>query len=204
MGLYLNPPEQALVLGVDEKSQIQALSRTQPLLQLRPGQIERHTHPSHVKDKRNGTTTLFAALNIATGEVIGECHPRHRHQEFLKFLKQLDKEVTDKELHLILDNYGTHKQEKVQKWLKRHKRFHLHFTPTGASWMNMVEIWFGILTNQAIRRGSFDSVAQLIGAIKAFLSRWNEGAKPFVWTKTAEQILAKAVQIIKPIYETRH
>jgi len=190
VGLYLNPPEQALVLGVDEKSQIQALSRTQPLLQLRPGQVERHTHDY----KRNGTTTLFAALNVATGEVIGECHPRHRHQEFLRFLKQLDKEIRDKELHLILDNYGTHKQEKVQKWLKRHKRFHLHFTPTGASWMNMVEIWFGILTNQAIRRGNFDSVAHLVGAIKAFLSRWNEGAKPFIWAKTAEQILAKAVR----------
>ena len=189
VGLYLNPPEQALVLGVDEKSQIQALQRTQPLLQLRPGQVERHTHDY----KRNGTTTLFAALNIATGEVIGECHHRHRHQEFLKFLNQLDKEVPDKELHLILDNYGTHKQEKVLRWLKRHKRFHLHFTPTGASWMNMVEIWFGILTNQAIRRGSFDSVAHLIGAIKAFLARWNEGAKPFVWTKTAENILTKAV-----------
>jgi transposase len=190
VGLYLNPPEQALVLGVDEKSQIQALSRTQPLLQLRSGLLERHTHDY----KRNGTTTLFAALNVATGEVIGECHPRHRHQEFLKFLKQLDKEVADKELHLILDNYGTHKQEKVQKWLKRHKRFHLHFTPIGASWMNMVEIWFGILTNQAIRRGNFDSVAHLVGAIKAFLSRWNERAKPFVWTKTAEQILAKAAR----------
>jgi len=190
VGLYLNPPDEALVLGVDEKSQIQALSRTQPLLQLRPGQVERHTHDY----KRNGTTTLFAALNIATGGVIGECHHRHRHQEFLRFLKQLDKEVPDKELHLILDNYGTHKHEKVQSWLRRHRRFHLHFTPTGASWMNMVEIWFGILTNQAIRRGSFDSVARLVGAIKAFLSQWNEGAKPFVWTKTAEQILAKAAR----------
>jgi len=191
VGLYLNPPEQALVLGVvDEKSQIQALSRTQPLLQLRPGQVERHTHDY----KRNDTTTLFAALNIATGEVMAECHHRHRHQEFLEFLNQLDKEIPRKELHLILDNYGTHKQENVQKWLKRHKRFHFHFTPAGASWMNMVEIWFGILTNQAIRRGSFDSVAPLIGSIKAFLSRWNEEAKPFVWTKTAEQILAKAVR----------
>ena len=190
VGLYLNPPEQALVLGVDEKSQIQALSRTQPLLQLRPGQVERHTHDY----KRNGTTTLFAALNIASGKVIGDCHTRHRHQEFLKFLKLLDKEVPDKELHLILDNYATHKHEKVQRWLRRHKRFHLHFTPTGASWMNMVEIWFGILSNQAIRRDSFDSVACLIGAIKAFLARWNEGAKPFVWTKTADQILAKAGQ----------
>jgi len=158
-------------------------------LQLRPGQIERHTHDY----KRNGTTTLFAVLNMATGEVVGECHPRHRHQEFLKLLNQLDKEVTDKELHLILDNYGTHEQEKVQKWLKRHKQFHLCFTAVGASWMNMVEIWFGILTNQAIRRGSFDSVAQLIGAIKAFLSRWNEGAKRFVWTKTPGQMLGRAV-----------
>jgi transposase len=190
VGLYLNPPEQALVLGVDEKSQIQALERTQPMLPLLPGKVARHTHDY----KRNGTTTLFAALNVATGEVIGECHPRHRHQEFLKFLKQLDKEVPGKELHLVLDNYGTHKHQKVQRWLKRHRRFHLHFTPTGASWMNMVEIWFGILTNQAIRRGSFDSVAHLIGAIKAFLAHWNEGAKPFVWTKTAEQILAKAVR----------
>jgi transposase len=190
VGLYLNPPEQALVLGVDEKSQIQALQRTQPLLPLRPGQVERHTHDY----KRNGTTTLFAALNVATGKVIGECHPRHRHQEFLSFLKQLDKEVLSKELHLVLDNYGTHKHEKVQKWLKRHRRFHLHFTPTGASWMNMVEIWFGILTHQAIRRSSFDSVAQLVGAIKAFLARWNEGARPFIWTKTAEQIMAKATR----------
>jgi transposase len=190
VGLYLNPPEQTLVLGVDEKSQIQALSRTQPLLPLRPGQIERHTHDY----KRNGTTTLFAALNVATGEVIGECHTKHRHQEFLKFLKQVDKEIPEKELHLILDNYGTHKHLKVKNWLARHKRFHLHFTPTGASWMNMVEIWFGILTNQAIRRGSFDSVAHLIGTIKAFLAKWNEGAKPFIWTKTAEQILTKAVR----------
>ncbi len=190
VGLYLNPPEQALVLGVDEKSQIQALSRTQPLLPLRPGQIERHTHDY----KRNGTTTLFAALNVATGEVIGDYQPRHRHQEFLKFLKQMDKEMPEKELHLILDNYGTHKHPQVKRWLARHRRFHLHFTPTGASWMNMVEIWFGILTNQAIRRGSFDSVAYLIGTIKAFLTHWNKGAKPFIWTKSAEQILAKATR----------
>jgi transposase len=188
VGLYLNPPENALVLGVDEKSQIQALQRSQPMLPLRPGKVARQTHDY----KRNGTTTLFAALNVATGEVMGECHPRHRHQEFLKFLKQLDKATPGKELHLILDNYGTHKHDKVRSWLSRHRRFHLHFTPTGASWMNMVEIWFGILTNQAIRRGSFDSVAHLIGGIKAFLGRWNEGAKPFTWTKTAEQILAKA------------
>ncbi len=188
MRLYLNPPEQALVLGVDEKSQIQALRRTQPLL--RPGQVECHTHDY----KRNGTTTLFAALNVATEEVIGDCHPRHRHQEFLKFLKQLDKEIPEKELHLILDNYGTHKQEDVQKWLKKHERFHFHFTPTGASWMNMVEIWFGILTNQAIRRGSFDSAEHLVGAINAFLAHWNKDSKPFVRTKSAEKILARAVR----------
>lgn len=188
VGLYLNPPEHALVLGVDEKSQIQALERSQPMLPLLPGKVARHTHDY----KRNGTTTLFAALNVATGEVIGECHYRHRHQEFLKFLRQMDKEIPDKELHLVLDNYGTHKHDKVRNWLKKRPRFHLHFTPTGASWMNMVEIWFGILTNQAIRRGSFASVAILIGTIKAFLARWNQGAKPFVWTKTAEQVLAKA------------
>jgi len=162
VGLYMNPPEHALVLGVDEKSQIQALQRTQPMLPLRPGKAARHTHDY----KRNGTTTLFAALNVATGEVMGECHPRHRHQEFLAFLKQLERGIPDKELHLVLDNYGTHKHVKVQRWLRRHRRFHLHFTPIGASWMNMVEIWFGILTNQAMRRGSFDSVAALIGAIK--------------------------------------
>jgi transposase len=190
VGLYLNPPEQALVLGVDEKSQIQALQRTQPMLPLLPGKIARYTHDY----KRNGTTSLFAALNMATGEVIGECYARHRHQEFLKFLKDLEQKVPGKELHIILDNYGTHKHDKVQRWLKRHKRFHLHFTPTGASWMNMVEIWFGMLTNQAIRRGSFNSVAHLVGAIKSFLAKWNEGAKPFTWTKTAEQILAKATR----------
>lgn len=187
VGLYLNPPEQALVLGIDEKSQIQALQRTQPMLPLRPGKVARQTHDY----KRHGTTTLFAALNVATGEVMGQCQNRHRHQEFLKFLKQLHREIPDKELHLVLDNYGTHKHPEVRRWLNRHRRFHLHFTPTGASWMNMVEIWFGILTNQAIRRGSFDSVAALIGAIKAFLARWNEGAKPFFWTKTADQILTK-------------
>jgi len=190
VGLYLNPPENALVLDVDEKSQIQALQRTQPMLPLRPGRVARHAHDY----KRNGTTTLFATLNIATGEVIGQCQPRHHHQEFLKFLKQLDEEVPDRELHLVLDNYGTHKDQKVQRWLKRHRRFHLHFTPTGASWMNMVEVWLGILTNQAIRRGSFDSVAALMAAIKAFLARWKEGARPFVWTRTADQVLAKAVR----------
>lgn len=190
VGLYLNPPEHALVLGVDEKTQIQALQRTQPMLPLRPDQVERHTHDY----KRHGTTTLFAALDVATGEVAGECLPRHRHQEFLRFLRMVDIAFPKKDLHLVLDNYATHKHAKVKAWLGRHPRFHLHFTPTGASWMNMVEIWFGILTNQAIRRGSFDSVAMLIGAIKAFLARWKERAKPFVWTKSAADILAKAVR----------
>lgn len=190
VGLYLNPPEHALVLAVDEKSQIQALQRTQPMLPLRPGLAERHTHDY----KRHGTTTLFAALNVANGEVEGECLPRHRHQEFLRFLRMLDAVFPEKELHLIVDNYSTHKHAKVKAWLGRHPRFHLHFTPTGASWMNMVEVWFGILTNQAIRRGSFDSVPILIGAIKAFLARWKEQAKPFVWTKPPEEILAKAVK----------
>ena len=160
------------------------------MLPLLPGKVARRPHDY----QRNGTATLFAALNVATGEVKGECHPRQRHQEFLKFLRQLDKEVPGKDLHLILDNYGTHKHEKVQRWLRRHRRFHLHFTPTGASWMNMVEIWLGIVTNQAIRRASFNSVAHLVAAIRAFLLRWDEGAKPFVGTKTAEQILTKAAK----------
>jgi len=189
VGLYLHPPEKALVLSVDEKSQIQALDRTQPLLPLRPGQVERHTH-DYV---RNGTTCLFAALNVATGEVIGDCHTRHRHQEFLKFLRRLDKETpSDKDLHLILDNYRTHKHEKVAKWLNRHRRFHLHFTPTGASWMNQIEIWFGIMTSRRIRRGIFKSVEELVDAIQRYIEANNQNPKPFAWTKSAEAILAKA------------
>lgn len=188
IGLYLNPPDNALVLSVDEKSQIQALDHTQPLLPLRPGQVERHTH-DYV---RHGTTCLFAALEITSGKVIAECHPKHRHQEFLKFLKLIDKQTTsEKEVHLIIDNYSTHKHPKVKKWLKRHSQFHFHFTPTGASWLNQIEIWFGLLTTRRIRRGTFKSVKQLINAIEQYIQSNNKNPKPFVWTKTANEILAK-------------
>jgi len=200
VGLYLHPPEKALVLSVDEKSQIQALDRTQPLLPLRPGQVERHTH-DYV---RNGTTCLFAALNVATGEVIGDCHTRHRHQEFLKFLRRLDEETPpDVDLHLILDNYSTHKHEKVAKWLNRHRRFHLHFTPTGASWMNQIEIWFGIMTSRRIRRGVFKSVEELVIAIQRYIEANNQNPRPFAWTKSVNDILAKA-RLCKEISVTRH
>jgi transposase len=189
VGLYLNPPDNALVLSVDEKSQIQALDRTQPLLPLRPGQVERHTH-DYV---RHGTTTLFAALDVAQGTVIGECYPRHRHKEFLRFLSLLNRQVSKgKEIHLILDNYSTHKHEKVNRWLNRHRRFKLHFTPTSASWLNQIEIWFGILNVKQIRRGVFRSVDDLIEKIKVFIKRHNENAKPFVWTKNPEYILSMA------------
>lgn len=189
VGLYLKPPQNALVLCVDEKSQIQALDRTQPVLPLRPGQAERHTHDY----KRHGTACLFAALNIATGRVLADCKPRHRHQEFLAFLKRIDQEYPDGDIHLILDNYSTHKHQKVQKWLEKHPRYHLHFTPTSASWMNQVETWFSILHNQSLKRGVFRSVDALVESIRRFIEAWNEGAKPFVWTKTAEQILEKAI-----------
>lgn len=190
VGLYLNPPENALVLSVDEKSQIQALDRTQPLLPLRPGQVERHTH-DYV---RHGTTTLFAALDVVQGTVVGECYPRHRHKEFLHFLNLLNRQVPKgKEVHLILDNYSTHKHKKVKRWLKRHRRFKLHFTPTSASWLNQIEIWFGILSVKQIRRGVFRSVNELIAKIKTFIKRYNENAKPFVWTKSPEHILSNAV-----------
>lgn len=188
VGLYLHPPENALVLCVDEKSQIQALNRTQPLLPLRPGQVERRTHDY----ERHGTVTLFAALNLATGEVHGECYPHHRHQEFLRFLRLLNKTHPHGTIHLILDNYATHKHRKVQRWLQRHRRFVLHFTPIGASWLNMVEIWFGILQSQALRRGNFYSVDLLVSAIRRFIDTWKAEAKPFVWVKSAEEILAKA------------
>ncbi len=188
VGLYLNPPDQGLVLCVDEKSQIQALDRTQPMLPLKPGQVERHTHDY----KRHGTVSLFAALNVASGEVLGECYRRHRHQEFLQFLKKIDKAYPEGELHLVLDNYGTHKAKAVAAWLKRNPRFVLHFTPTGASWLNMVEIWFGILQNHALKRGSFPSVDLLVKAIYRFLDAWKEDGKPFTWVKTPEMVLAKA------------
>jgi transposase len=188
VGLYLNPPENAIVLCMDEKSQIQALDRTQPSLPLKPGRAGTMTHDY----KRNGTTTLFAALAVLTGMVIGQCLPRHRHQEFLTFLRTIDREVPKGlEIHLILDNYATHKHENVQKWLAKHPRFHLHFTPTASSWLNMIERWFGKLTDKAIRRGVFHSVPDLTAAIETYLKTNNQNPQPFVWTATAEQILEK-------------
>ena len=200
VGLYLNPPENALVLSVDEKSQIQALDRTQPLLPLRPGQVERHTH-DYV---RHGITCLFAALEIASGKVIAKCQPKHRHQEFLKFLKLIDKQTPHElDLHLIVDNYGTHKHQKVKNWLKRHSRFQLHFTPTGSSWLNQIEIWFGILTSRRIRRGTFKSVKELIDAIEQYIEANNKNPKPFIWTKTPNEILTK-LHNCKDTSVTRH
>jgi transposase len=188
VGLYLNPPENAIVLAMDEKSQIQALDRTQPSLPIKPGRAGTMTHDY----KRNGTTTLFAALDVLSGSVIGQCLPRHRHGEFLKFLRTIDREVPNGlQIHLILDNYGTHKHENVTKWLAKHPRFHLHFIPTSSSWLNMVERWFGKLTEKAIRRGVFHSVPDLIAAIDAYLDASNSDPTPFVWTATAEQILEK-------------
>jgi transposase len=188
VGLYLNPPDRSLVLCIDEKSQIQALDRTQPGLPLKKGRCGTFTH-DYV---RHGTTTLFAALEILEGKVIGQCFPRHRHQEFLKFLRRLDNEFPEElKLHLVLDNYGTHKQPKVQSWLKRHPRFTLHFIPTSSSWLNQVERWFGELTQKAIRRGAFVSVTELQAAIEQFLASWNEAPRPFVWTATVEKIMAK-------------
>lgn len=188
VGLYLNPPEQALVLCVDEKSQIQALDRTQPGLPLKKGRCGTLTHDY----KRNGTTTLFAALETIQGKVVGQCYQRHRHQEFLKFLRTLDKEFPGPvPLHLVMDNYGTHKHENVRNWLKRHPRFALHFVPTSSSWLNLVERWFGHLDQKAIRRGVFRSVGDLQAAIQAFLAAWNEDPKPFVWPAAVESITEK-------------
>ena len=189
-----------MVLCVDEKSQIQALDRTQPGLPLKKGRCGTHTH-DYV---RHGTTTLFAALNVLDGKVIGQCLPRHRHQEFLKFLRTVDVEFPPElELHLILDNYGTHKHPKVQQWLSKRPRFKLHFTPTSASWTNLVERWFRELTDKTIRRGAFGSVADLETAIHAFLTNYNEDAKPFVWTASADAIMAK-LEKVKVIYDTLH
>jgi transposase len=188
VGLYLNPPEKAVVLCMDEKSQIQALDRTQPSLPIKPGRAGTMTHDY----KRNGTTTLFAALDVLTGSVIGQCLPRHRHTEFLKFLKTIDREVPrGLNVHLILDNYATHNHPKVRAWLAKHPRFELHFTPTSSSWLNMVEIFFGRLTDKAIRRGIFHSVPDLIDAIQAYLATHNDDPQPFRWTATTEQILEK-------------
>ena len=186
VGLSLNPPENAIVLAMDEKSQIQALDRTQPSLPMKPGRAGTMTHD----DKRNGTTTLFAALDVLTGTVIGQCLPRHRNTEFLKFLRTIDREVPKGlQIHMIVDNYGTHKHENVNKWLAKHPRFHLHFIPTSSSWANMVERFFGELTDKALRRGVFHSVPDLIAAIERYLEAHNENPEPFVWTATAEKIL---------------
>lgn len=190
VGLYLDPPDRALVLCVDEKSQIQALDRTAPILPLRPGIPERQTHDY----KRNGTTTLFAAFNILNGKVIGSCLPRHRGKEFIKFLNQLEKEVSPElDIHLILDNYSTHKSAAVQRWLKprKRRRFHFHFTPTSSSWLNQVERWFGLITDKMIRRGTFHSVDELERAIYTWLASWNDKPKAFVWKATADVILDK-------------
>lgn len=188
VGLYLNPPEKAIVLCVDEKSQIQALQRTQPGLPLKKGRCGTMTHDY----KRHGTTTLFAALDLLAGRVIGDCYKRHRHQEFLKFLRRIDREFPGKmPLHLVMDNYGTHGTPEVKAWLSRHPRFVVHYVPTSSSWLNLIERWFAELTNKRIRRDSFLSVEDLIAAIDEFLTAWNESPKPFVWTATVESILAK-------------
>ena len=201
VGLYLNPPEHALVLCVDEKSQIQALERSQPMLPLGLGYVEGVTHDY----KRHGTTTLFAALDIATGEVLTQCKPRHRHQEFLQFLRHVDANVPqDLDVHIVVDNYATHKHAKVRGWLARHPRFQLHFTPTYASWLNQVEIWFNIITQRAIRRGSFRKVKELIRRIERFTDHWNANAAPFAWTATADSILAKIKRLCERISATRH
>ncbi|MGO1549951.1 MAG: IS630 family transposase [Nesterenkonia sp.] len=191
VGLYLNPPEQAVVLAMDEKSSVQALDRTQASLPMVPGRAGTMTHDY----KRNGTTTLFAALDVLTGKVIGQCLPKHRHEEFLKFLKTIDREVPDDlEVHLIMDNYATHKHANVKAWLEKHPRFHFHFTPTSSSWLNQVERWFRDLTEKNLRRGIFRSVPELIDSIEEYIEANNENPKPYVWTATAESILAKVAR----------
>jgi hypothetical protein len=185
VGLYLDPPEKAIVLCVDEKSQIQALNRTAPILPVRPGLPEKATHDY----KRNGTTTLFAALEVATGRVTDECYDRHGKAEFLDFLTKVAKAYPRRELHVVVDNYHTHKHDDINAWLAKNPRITLHFTPTSGSWLNLVEVFFGIITRQAIRRGSFDSVKELVTAIRTFIEGWNDRAHPFTWTKTADEIL---------------
>jgi transposase len=200
VGVYLNPPDKAVVLCVDEKSQIQALDRTQPGLPLKKGRCGTMTHDY----KRNGTTTLFAALNTLEGTVLGTCYPRHRNIEFRKFLRQIDQSIPPElDIHMILDNYGTHKHPQVQSWLAKHQRFHLHFTPTSSSWLNLVERWFRELTDKRIRRGSFSSVPELVIAIEEFIAANNDTPKPFVWTASVERILEK-ISHCKAILETVH
>ena len=196
VGLYLDPPANAVVLAADEKSQCQALERTQPILPLDLGYAEGVTDNYF----RHGTTTLFAALDVATGKVETVCKKRHRHQEFIQFLNQLNKTVPKElDVHVILDNYATHKHPKVIAWLARHQRFQFHFTPTYSSWLNQVERWFGIITQKAIRRGSFKSVKQLVDKINEFVNKYNKNSKPFVWTKTSEEILEKIERLCKRI-----
>ena len=191
VGLYLNPPENALVLSCDEKSQIQALDRTQKSLPMNPGRLGTLTHDY----KRNGTTTLFAAIDMARGKVIGTCLPKHRHQEWIRFLNQIDAETpAELALHLIVDNYATHKHPKVKAWLKRHPRFHMHFIPTSSSWLNVIERWFREITEKRIRRGVFKSVPQLIGAIEEFIAGHNTSSEPYVWTAKADAILEKVAR----------
>ena len=201
VGLYLNPPEKAVVLCVDEKSQVQALDRTQPILPIGLGYVEGITH-DYV---RHGTTTLFAALNIATGQVLTACKHRHRHQEFLDFLKAVDLNVPgDLDIHLIVDNYATHKHPKIKRWLAARPRYHVHYTPTYASWLNQVEIWFNIITQRAIRRGTFKSVKELVGKINHFVQLYNKTTRPFVWTATADSILEKIKRLCQFISGTQH
>ena len=199
VGLYLNPPDNALVLCVDEKSQIQALDRTQPLLPLGLGYVEGVTH-DYI---RHGTTTLFAALDIASGHVLTRCQPRHRHQEFLQFLKDIEANVpSELDIHLVVDNYATHKHERVKRWLAARPRYHVHYTPTYSSWLNQVEIWFNIITQKAIRRGTFRSVRDLVAKIENFVTHYNAKSKPFRWTATADSIFEKLQRLCKSIHET--
>ena len=201
VGLYMNPPDKAVVLCVDEKSQIQALDRTQPMLPMGLGYVEGVTHDY----ERHGTTTLFAALDIATGQVLSECKKRHRHQEYLSFLKRVDENVPRRlDVHLVVDNYSTHKHPKVKRWLLAHPRWHVHYTPTYSSWLNQVEIWFNLITQKAIRRGTFKSVKDLITKIDQFVQHYNTHSHPFNWTATADSILQKIERLCQRISETQH
>jgi putative transposase len=201
VGLYLNPPDKAMVLCVDEKSQIQALDRTQPVLPMGLGYVEGITH----QYVRHGTLTLFAALDLTTGEVIAQCKKRHRHQEFLQFLKHIEANVSEKlDIHLVVDNYATHKHAKVRNWLAARPRYHVHYTPTYSSWLNQVETWFHIITQKAIRRGSFRSTKQLREKIDQFVKQYNANSKPFMWTATADSILAKLKRVLEVISGTQH
>ncbi len=201
VGLYLNPPDHAMVLCVDEKSQIQALNQTQPTLPMGLGYADGYTH-DYI---RHGTTTLFAALDIATGQVFGLCRKRHRHEEFLSFLRLIDREVpSELDIHLVLDNYATHKHAKVKQWLAARPRFHLHFTSTYASWLNQVERWFGLLSQRAVKRGSFRCVADLVCKIQAFIDSHNASATPFTWVATAQSIIDKVERIAMRISGTAH